>query len=462
MRGACLARTRRTARDPNRAVWSRRPGRTARVEAVLGWTLLTLAALSFWSAAGGARAARDAPPGVTINDVPSTFLAGDGVVIFGRAVGGPLHGGPTTTIALFEHLAGSSAGYTQVAETTTDAAGSYRFTLGEGAVRTNRSWFVRVAGSGVESRTVHASVAALVTLSASSHTVERDAAVTFTGRVRPARPGARVLLQEQVQGSDGWKTLGGAEVGADSDYAISHRWSESRAVDVRVLFDGDVRNADSASNPATVIVQQPQQSGFTIGSSSPVIEYGQTATISGVLDRAGTTIPEPDTAVLLRAHSALRQLITIAQTTTAADGRYSFTVKPTYSTDYQVWTFFPQRPSAVWFQAVRQTVSLTADSTESPVGARIRLSGVVLPDRTGRALSPGHAIYLQRFGSDDHWHTVEVRFVHPDSTFQFTQDLAYPGKFRFRARITGDALNTGSESAPVTITATQLATAERR
>jgi hypothetical protein len=72
----------------------------------------------------------------------------------------------------------------------------------------------------------------------------------------------------------------------------------------------------------------------------------------------------------------------------------------------------------------------------------------VSPDKAG------HVIYLQAFGADDNWHTVEVRYVNANSNFQFGWTFETPGVKQFRAVITGDPANVGGASAPVTVDVT--------
>jgi hypothetical protein len=427
-------------------------GLVARARRIAG-ALLLVGLIGAAAAASSASATSSAESEVTINPGESSILAGDGVVIYGRVTDLPAPYRPGTVV-LYEHLTGSSSGYTKVGVTTADADGRYKFTNAERRLLRSRSWFVQVAGAGADSRTVHVRVAALVSLEASSRGVETDAPVKFTGHVSPTLSGARVLLQEQIGGSDDWRTLDSDVLDPKSDYSMSHRWSQSGAEDVRVLFEGDVRNVDSASNPVTVIVQRHQQPGFTISSSSPLMSYGQSVTISGVLDHERTTTPEADTALTLWAKNAAQHWMPVADTATDASGRYSFAETPTYSTDYQIRTSFPPfRFSAVMLQAVRDTVSLTASAADVAVGASVRFSGRVQPDTIGRFIS-GHAIYLQRLGGDGHWHTVDVRLVNGDSRFRFDVILGQAGAFKFRARITGDSANIGAASLPVTVDAT--------
>jgi hypothetical protein len=315
---------------------------------------------------------------------------------------------------------------------------------------TDRSWFVREVGAhAIHSRTVYERVAALVSIASSVTSQDTDHPVVFTGHVTPNHAGERVALQEQIGSSDDWKTLKTGRIGPGSNYSIAYRWRVPDAYDVRVLFRGDHRNVAGASDPVTVTIEQAQVPGFTINSSAPLINYGQTATISGVLDQPGSTTGELTTAVTLYARPVGQSSFTpVANTTTGSDGSYSFAPQmPTGNTLYQVrTTFAPSRHSAVLFEGVRDMVTMTASSTSSTVGGKVTFDGTVLPDKAG------HVIYLERLGADNEWHVVEIRYVRSNSTFEFGWRFGNTGTKEFRARITSDPQNVGAASAPVTVT----------
>ena len=199
----------------------------------------------------------------------------------------------------------------------------------------------------------------------------------------------------------------------------------------------------------TVAVQQKQIPGFTIDSSDQLISYGQSVTISGVLDQpSAASTPEPSTPVTLWARNGYQSQFTpVADTTTGSDGSYSFAPQsPTYNTVYQVrTTLAPHRHSAVLFEGVQDVLSMTPSSTTSEIGGSVTFTGTVLPDKAG------HVIYLQRLGADGNWHSEEVRNVTNASTFQFGWTFGKSGTYEFRARIYGDRGNVGGASAPVTI-----------
>jgi hypothetical protein len=377
--------------------------------------------------------------GLTINPVPNPSIAGEGVLIFGQLAGGT----SGEKIRLYHRLAGSPF-YTRVGTTTTDAHGFYEFTRAEGVVDTNRSWFVRGPG-GAHSRTVFERVSALVSLASSATSADTNHPIVFFGHVTPNHAGERVYLQEQLgsSSSDDWRTITTGRIGPGSTYAIIHRFRVPGERDLRVVFPGDFRNIRGESDPVSVTIDQAQLPGFTINSSQPIIDYGHSVTISGVLN---TTMP---TMVTLYERMPFQdRFVPIQDTTTGAGGSYRFPPQmPPSGALYQVrTTFTPHRHSAVLFEGVRDAVSMAPTSSTVPVDGKVTFTGTVLPDKAG------HVIYLQRQGKDGDWHTVEISFVRSNSTFQFVWRFGTPGTEKFRARITSDHLNVGNESAPVTIT----------
>jgi hypothetical protein len=313
---------------------------------------------------------------------------------------------------------------------------------------TNRSWFVREQGAHrIHSRTVSERVSPLISLTASQTTQLTIKPIVFTGHVTPNHAFDRVHLQAQIGGSDKWRTVDSARLTAGSNYAITHRFRFPGVYSVRVVFRGDNRNIRGESDPVTVTSEQRQEAGFTIHSSDYVIPYGQSVTISGVLDRGAGSAPARGVAVTLFGKTVGGAFKALAATTTGSDGGYRFTQSPASNTIYQVQTTFaPRRHSAVLYQGVKDIVSLVASSLTSHVGEKVTLAGTVLPDKSGAV------IYLQRQAADGRWHTVKVGAVRGDSTFQFTWTFGNEGTKTFRARMPGDPQNVGGASAPVTIT----------
>jgi hypothetical protein len=411
--------------------------------AVLSSLVTALVALA---APGVGTAAPKHNHGLTINATPNAILAGEGVLIYGQ-LNDPSVGGQT--IILYHHIAGIP-GYRRVAATTTFPNGFYQFTRAEGVVLTNRSWFVREGGARhIHSRTVRERVGALVSLGASQTSQLTNKPVVFTGHVTPTHAFEPVYLQAMTGSAGDWHTLKVGLVGADSNYAITHRFRFPGVYAVRVVFRGDLRNVRGESDPVALTIQQAQKPGFTINSSNPIITDGQTVTISGVLGQPGTTTPEPSTPVTLFARPVGGTFKPIAGTTTGSDGSYRFTEMPQSNTIYQVrTTFAPHRDTADLYQGVRDVVTLTPGASSGMVGQTLTFNGTVLPDKAG------DVVYLQRLGADGDWHTVALGIVKGNSTFTFSWTFGNPGTKTFRARIPGDPLNVGGASPPVKITVT--------
>ena len=388
---------------------------------------------------------------LTIAATPNPVPSGEGVVIYGRLFGSNVGSQP---IALYHHISGSGRGYTLIQRTTTDSAGFYEFTRAEGVVTTNRSWFVRGPHAS-HSRTIQERVIALVSVTPSTTSTDTSTPVTFTGSVSPLHPFERVVLQEQNGSSDDWSSVKSGFTGASSNYSISYRWRRPGAHDVRVVFPGDFRNIRGVSSPMTVVVQQAQVPDFTINTSNPIADEGSGVTISGVLYMPGsTTTRDPNVVVQLWGRRARQgPFFVLADATTGPDGSYSFTQAGlTTNTVYYVATMrlthTKRRRTSLLYQGVRDALTFQAGTTSANTGQTVTFTGTVLPDKAG------HSIYLQKLGKDGDWHTVEVRPVRHNSTFQFRWTIGAPGSHTFRARIASDGANVGAASAPVTITAT--------
>ncbi len=408
-----------------------------------------LAAVAFTAIPSLASAAPHRNRGLTIHAVPHRIIAGEAVLIYGQ-LKGPNSGGKL--IRLYHRVAPASQ-FSLIGTTTTNPNGQYEFTRAEGVVETNRSWFVR-GPLDTHSRTVHEQVAALVSLAASTSSGLTRHPIVFSGHVTPNHAGSVVVLQVKRGSGDEWTTLDRGRVGPGSNYQISHAWRIPGERDVRVLFQGDARNTAAASDTVSVLIQQAQVPGFTINTSDPVVLNESPYTISGTLDQAGTTTPEPSTSVSLFARDpGAPSFREVSSTMTASDGSYKFAnLKSMTNELYQVRTTYgPVRDSATLFEGVQDVVKMTASSMTSTVGGHITFNGNVSPDKAG------HVIYLQKFGTDGDWHTVEVGVVNPSSDFQFGWTFGTAGTKVFRARITGGPVNVGSASPPVTVVVTQTA-----
>jgi hypothetical protein len=385
---------------------------------------------------------------LTIHATPHQILAGEAVLVYGQLNGADSAGKKI----VLDSRASSLVPATVVQTTTTNAEGFYEFTLPEGTVTTDQRWYVTSPG-GIHSRAVREPVASELTLAASSSTGETHQPLTFSGTVYPA--GAHVGEQAQLQklvgdtGTD-WKTIGNGAIDSSGSFTISRTFLVPGDVDLRASLNGDSSNEAAVSDTLAVTIQQAQDPSFTIATSSPVIDLGETATISGVLDQPGTTSPVAGTSVTLWSRHSGAAYVPVTSTTTAANGGYSFTQTPTRNETYQVRTALgPGRQhSAALFEGVRDAVTLTASLATIDIGAKETFTGTVSPDKAG------DAVYLERLGGDGAFHVVATGYVRFNATFQFSYTAGSAGTKSFRARIAGDALNVGAVSSPVTITAT--------
>jgi phage protein U len=387
---------------------------------------------------------------VTIGATPNPIAAGDGVLVYGQLRGTDITG---QTITLYQHVIGSGGGYTAAATTTTDSFGFYKFTEPPGTVMSDENWFVRGPDAS-HSRTVRERVSALVSANASATATDTNHPIVFTGTVSPNHAGGRVFLQAQRGSSDEWATLQSGSLDANSNYSIPFRWRRPGERDVRVVFRSDARNLRGVSDPVSITVEQAQVPGFTISSSSPIAPEGSSVTISGVLDQAGTSTPEPNTVVQLWGRTAdQRRFLVLADGMTGSDGSYSFT-RPAVTTNtvYFVATLRVGhqrvRRTALLYQGVSDVVTMQPSALSGATGQTVTFSGTVMPDKAG------HSIYLQQLGQDGDWHTVEVGTVRNNSTFEFAWVVGSLGTHTFRARITSDGRNVGSHSPSVDIVAT--------
>lgn len=382
--------------------------------------------------------------GLTINVVPQRIQAGDGVVIYGYLKGAKDAG---QTIRLY-HRIPPRPGYTLIGTTRTNAGGFYEFIRTEGVVNTDRSWFVRGPGD-THSRTVHEFVEALVSLSSSATTGYTNHPITFTGHVFPNHSFERVALQERRGAGDDWHTIKSSFSHTGSNFLIIYRWRIPGAYDVRAVFLGDHRNVRSASDPVSLTIQQAQITGFTINTTAPVVDYGGSTTISGVLGQVGNAAAgDAGVPVTLMSRTAGTHAWTaVANTTTGGDGSYQFPVQTdVHNTWYVVRvTTDAKRHSAVVFEGVRDVVSAAPSSTKGTTGQRITFTGTVLP---GEANS---VVYLQRLGADRDWHTLAVGFTNALGAYTINWALGRPGTETFRVRALPDAQNLGGDSQSIQV-----------
>ena len=186
--------------------------------------------------------------GLSIAASPNPSSAGQTVVISGGIMGSPVSG---AQVVLWRELVNHSS-FQQVAQTATNSAGKYSFTLKRGSVMADQAWYV--TSNGMRSSTVRQQVTALVALAASTRSTVVGQTVVLHGHVTPAHAGQVVLVEVRHAGS--WRVMARPRLSHGSTYSLSHRFAKPGAVVFRVVLPGDSLNARSTSIAVTVTVKQ--------------------------------------------------------------------------------------------------------------------------------------------------------------------------------------------------------------
>ena len=397
---------------------------------------------------------------INIKVMPRQITAGESTEVSGRLACNRHASAGGQPVTLYAHVAGT-AGYVPVQSTTTEAGGSYK--LATAAENANTSFYVRSHGAQSGRRRLR--VAAAVTFSGppegSQILTGAPNQVTFTGTVKPADEGARVILQRQnaVTGNE-WHRIGVALVGAGGNYSITHTFRIPGDASIRVLVRSSGLNVPSPSNEIEYSISQAQNPNLTINASSDPIVFGQSVTISGVL--AGATTSQPVTLLARTVHQ--QGFAPIAEVSTGAGGSYSFPAQsPVNSTLYRVITADPscyapgpavracndRLKSAVLYEGVKDVLTAQVSATTIQAGQPLTFSGAVAPDHSG------HVIYLERQNAaGTGYHVVQVGYVLPGSTYTIVHQVYVPGTKVFRVDIPGGPDNGRAVGQPFTIVVT--------
>jgi hypothetical protein len=382
---------------------------------------------------------------LTIHNSPQSIVAGDPVLIYGRLLG---RDAANQQIVLW-HRINPQARFTIIGRTRSNSSGRYEFTRQNGIVQSNRSWYV--TGPALShSQTVHERVSAEVTLTPSATQATTRHPITFTGQVSPGHAGQTIDLEAQRGDSNSWHTIKTARLDPSSSYSIPFAWRFAGPRNVRAVFAGDPRNTRGISAVSTIVVEQTEVPGFTIGSSNSIVGNQTPVSITGTLQAPSGSAAEPGVSIALYISQPGQHDWSETQTTTTGpDGSYTFTVQGSANELYQArTTFAPVRHSAVVFQGVQDVVSITSSATAAAVGQRVTFGGNVSPGK------PGAAVYLERLGKDGNWHIVESSKLDQASNYSIGWTFGTPGAKQVRVQVLGDAQNVTGVSASVPITVT--------
>lgn len=376
---------------------------------------------------------------------PHHITAGEPIVIFGRlrCLG---HGEGDQTVQLYHRLPGEPK-LTYVQSITTDSTGYYEFARADGVVETNRYFLVRADRARSVAQRVR--VAAQVTLAGppegSQLLTGKPNIVTFTGMVKPADVGARLVLQRQdAENGQTWHKIDTGVVAADGSYSIPHAFIVPGDANIRVLMrNSEERNIPSTSNVLAYEISQAQNSALTIEASADPIVVGQTVTIKGTL--AGAVAGTP---MQLFARTRHGHFAAVAETVTTTGGAYTFVPQgPLHSTFYEVKG--GGQISAVLFEGVHDLLTADASATSVMQGQPVTFSGSVSPQHVG------HVIYLQAQDAfDSGFHVIGIGFVSQGSTYTLTHRFYVVGNRVVRVFIPGGPENEGAASQAFTIQVT--------
>jgi hypothetical protein len=375
---------------------------------------------------------------------PHHITAGEPVVVFGR-LRCPGGGESGQTVQLFEHPL-AQPGISYVESATTGTGGYYELAQAAGAVETSRAFFV--VGDGARSRSQHIYVSAQVTLSGPAEGSQlltgKPNEVTFTGTVKPADVGALVVLQRQdAENGQSWHRIGATTVTAEGTYTLPHVFIVPGDANIRTFVRSERRNVASASNVIAYEISQAQNSALSIDASADPILVGQSVTLTGKLAGAATGTP-----VQLLAHTRHGGHFTaVAQASTNASGEYTLPAQsPLRSTFYEVKG--GGQTSAVLFEGVHDVITAQPSASSVPQGQPLSVTGSVTPDVAG------HVVYLQAKSASGQFHTIEVGYVGPTSTYVLEHRFYFVGTRVLRVYIPGGPENEGSASPVFTVQVT--------
>jgi hypothetical protein len=186
-------------------------------------------------------------PHLTINSSAAPAAYGQPITISGKLTGS------NQPVTLLAHTSGNS--FAPIAQTTTDAGGSYSFTQ-----TPLQSTAYRVTAPGESSAVLFEGVRYLLSAGVSASTVQALQPLTFSGTVAPANVGKVVYLERSNLFGGGFHVVDVGTVAANGTYTIAHTMFGSGKEVFRVKVPGDPGNQASSSTPFTIEVT-PAPSG---------------------------------------------------------------------------------------------------------------------------------------------------------------------------------------------------------
>jgi hypothetical protein len=205
--------------------------------------------------------------GFTINSSKPIAPAGSSVTISGVLdQPGTTTGEPNTPVELWGRTADQRK-YTLLASGNTGQDGSYSFT--QSSLTNNTNYFVStVPTKGVKRRrtaVLFQGVQDVLTLQASSPTVQVGQSVTFSGTVSPVKADHVVYLQRQGKDGD-WHTVQVQVTQSDGSYQFNYTFGAPGPFKFRARMFHDEHNVGGASPSVDVTATLPPPSSLPPGS----------------------------------------------------------------------------------------------------------------------------------------------------------------------------------------------------
>jgi hypothetical protein len=388
---------------------------------------------------------RNQSRGVTIATTPREGSAGDAVLVYGRVTSGQAG----VRLLLYTAISPVKVHHIQVIGTITSGPGGYyERLLPAGAVTTNRELWVRIAAHAADrSRILKQHTEFGVAASAVPGSAQTGKPVVISGRVFPsAARRTPVILQAQTAPNGGrWTDVAAGTVGARSRYSVAVTFHSPTVKTLRIWVPHTGTNTDGYSEPVSLVVREPDVSGFSIA-TSPLGSAPGAEAITGVLDVPGTTTPAATgTAVELWGRALKGRFTALARATTGPSGAYSFSARPGTNSVYQVRTVSsPLRRSAEVAVAVTDQVTLSKTRRNLKLGQTLALRG-----RT--SAPPGRTVQLQRLTRAG-WVTVVTVHVSAGSRFVLRWSADVLGSVELRALVPGGTNDAGGASQPAAVT----------
>ncbi|MGH2863763.1 MAG: hypothetical protein ACRDJX_00780 [Solirubrobacteraceae bacterium] len=357
------------------------------------------------------------------------------------------------TVTLYQKLVGVP-GFEQAATTTTETSGQFQFPLS--GLGLNSIFYVRV--DGAKSARIRVQLAPTVIIASPTEDTPlfsggesraaragtlTSSAVSFSGTVSPAEPGATVILQREFK-DGGWLSIGAGNVEAEGSYSIVHTFSKPGEVNIRVVLRSHHLYMKSASQPVTYTISRRKASPTTIQASADPLAYG------AALELTGTIAGPPNQAVTLFAQAADGAFVPVEKKLAVGDA-YSFSQSPLQSTRYRVAT--TRASSPLLAETVVYAVSPSPAPSEVITGEQVVFTGEVAPADEGQPVK----LERESLSGLGGYHAVATGAVSASGAYSLAYTFHAIGSALLRISVPGDSEIGTADSEPFELAVTPAA-----